>query len=447
MARKAGRETGREAGSGPVEKLVEAEVPGQVSEQQLETYDRIESLKERFGDDATGRAQIQRRLKDGRLIGLPSIPALTFDTDLVAKRYGGGRYYVRFYQGRDYLGDIEFELDESLKPEPPEPPKVAAPNGSGEAPTWLMASLDKMSEAIRVLAERPAPTPPAAPDPLAMIRGIAEAARSMIPPAPAAPPPPPQPMSLKDQIGVIRDVVSVGTDILEARGGGGGGEESGDIYMRSVMKLAEPIIDRAAENLRADQRMMAPPTRRALPPATDAAGRPVASSSEGAPMVLPPWVVEIRRLMPVILSRFARGANAENTAYFVLDDLSDVTKVKIAELAARDDFEQIIVQYLPPQMQQKPEWTQEFLMAVQDYLLAPEEEEEDADARDEPPDAAPIVGRQTRNAPLDGSTVGHSPATQVQHGRGKAKGKKGKLADKARDTLAALPEKPPEQPA
>ena len=83
--------------------------------------------------------------------------------------------------------------------------------------------------------------------------------------------------------------------------------------------------------------------------------------------------------MPIILSRLKRNVSAENTAFFILDDLSDATKERIAELAARDDFEQQVMRFLPPQLATNPAWAQEFVVAMRDYLLGDEgDREEDA---------------------------------------------------------------------
>ena len=102
--------------------------------------------------------------------------------------------------------------------------------------------------------------------------------------------------------------------------------------------------------------------------------------------MVPPWVLEVRRLLPIIASRATRGISAENTAFFVLDDLSDAAKEKIAALAARDDFDQQVMQLLPQAARQKPEWAQEFCDAVRDYFYPPEDEPEEGDEDTTEPD-------------------------------------------------------------
>lgn len=114
--------------------------------------------------------------------------------------------------------------------------------------------------------------------------------------------------------------------------------------------------------------------------------------------MVPPWALEIRRLIPIILSRANRNIDAENTAYFVLDDMSDATREKIAELLAADSFDKSLMQYLPPQalpiIQRNPAWFQEFVGAMQDYLLGEEEPEGVSPVGDtEPePEAPPFTG-------------------------------------------------------
>lgn len=362
MRKKSGREPGRE----PVE--TPEEIPGevQVSDQQLETYERIEEIKERFGDDATGRAQIQRRLKDGRLIGLPSIPALTFDTDLVAKRYGGGRYYVRFFQGRQYRGDIEFELDEALKPEPEPTPAAAVVHTTGGdvAPSWLAAVLDKIADAAKEFAARPAPTPP---DPIAMIEKLSSAMRALQPPAPAA-----QPReSLKDQLALVESIVNVGTKIVDARGEGGG--ESGDVYMAAVSKLADPIVElvkaRAQqEALRGQPRRAALPSPVPGPVPPQPEQQPAAPAAAGGPV----WLMEVQRWLPLIVKRQQKQLSAEDTAYFVLDEFTEPALAGLAEFLARENAQAELQQVLPAELKADPAWLSEFLAAVNDYLLGEE---------------------------------------------------------------------------
>lgn len=373
MRKRSGRELSRDSVETP------GEVPGevQVSDQQLETYERIEHIKERYGDDATGRAQIQRRLKDGRLIGLPSIPALTFDTDLVAKRYGGGRYYVRFYQGRQYMGDIEFELDESLQPEPEiaaaasAAPAVA--RGNDQPPAWLLSVLDKIGDAAKAFAERKQPDPP---DPIAMIEKLSVTMRALTPPERPAPPQ----QSLKDQLDIIKSVVEVGTSIVDARGESGGGE-SGDVYMSAISKLADPIVELVKTQAQKEQLRLTGP-RRVLPaPAQPPATGPVPPQPEPARQETPVnWLMEIQRWLPLIMKRQQKGLSAESTAFFVLDELSDQTLTALAEFLEKPDADAQLQQVLPVELWNNPAWLFDFLTAVRDYLLTEEDDDTDRDA-------------------------------------------------------------------
>ena len=372
MGRKAGRESSRE-------QVEVEELPGEIepSDQAVETFERIQFLKEKFGDDATGRASIQRRLKDGRLIGLPSIPALTFDTDLVAKRYGGGRYYVRFYQGRQYLGDIEFELDESLRPETPEETKAAATATApvDGAPPWLAVTLGQMTDAIRALAETRKQEPVTPVDPMAMIRAIGETMKALTPAPPPALPPGP---GLKDQIDMIKSVVEVGTSILDARGDSGGGS-SGDDYMNTVSKLAEPITDlvRLRVQQETDRRRLNPAARqpRLTQPRNAVTGAaPVPAQPGGQPVgLVPAWLVEVQKWVPMIAKRARNGKSAEDTAFFVLDELSEPTVQALAQVAAQPDFDVKLAQVLPPELRQYPEWNAEFVAAIRDWLFGGDE--------------------------------------------------------------------------
>lgn len=375
MAKKLGRHIGATSGPTSGEHISEQErEEEQVPTEADDVYEHIESLKERFGEGEQGRVQVMRRMADGTIVNLPSLPALTFDIDVVAARYGGGRYEFKFYKGREYLGRDSFAIDESVKPTP----EVVAvkEHREGDAPSWLAATLDKMGEAIKAMAERPAPTPPTPPDPIAMITALATAAKAMMPAAAATPA-----MGLKDQIDMIKSVIDVGTTVLDARNGGGG-NDTGDAMVDMVSKLADPVIDlvKIQATREAERRQPArnPVTRpRLVPtPATAAAALPKPPVPPTEAPVPITWVQEIQKWVPLIVKRAQRARSAEDTAFFVLDELSDVTLKKLAEIAALPDFASRAAGILPPELGEYPEWTTEFLAAVQDYLFG---EDDDGD--------------------------------------------------------------------
>jgi len=377
MARSSGRSASRGAGRSAVEEQVEEQEQEtvEVSAEAAETYDRIEFLKEKVGDGEQGRVAIQRRLPDGTLASLPSLPIKTFDVDLVAEKYGGGKYEVRFYKGNQYLGYESFTIDPSVQPRK-EPEPAPVPAGGGAAEGTLVVLVQQMLAELRELKKAPA-APAAAPiDPMAMIRAIGETMKSL---TPAAPPPPPAAPGLAEQLALVESVVSVGTKIIDARGDGGGGG-SGDMYLGAVEKLAEPITDLVKLRVQqeADRRRLNPATRRALPPPRNAvtppAAAPAAASGGQPTMGVPAWLMEIQKWVPMIVKRARASKSAEDTAFFILDELSEPTLQELAKLAAQPDFGAQVARVLPAEMNNYPEWSTEFLAAIQDWLFGGDED-------------------------------------------------------------------------
>lgn len=413
--------TGRRTVSGTDGGTVERTVPGteelDISLREAEAYENIERIRSELGDDE-GYVLLSRRMQNGQLATLAKINASIFDVDYIIKKFGGGNYSARFYKSGvalddgGFLGSVPFVIDPSVIPEPDVPTPPVQGNGEGT----LVVLVQQMLSELKELRKAPVAAPVPAPDPMAMIKAIGETMKALTPaPLPPPPPAPPAP-GLKEQLEMIKSVVDVGTTILDARGESGGGG-SGDAYMETVGKLAEPIIDLV--KARAQQEALRrPPQRGALPPGRNTVTPPVAATAAVAPN--PPtgdpamsWIVELQRWMPMIVTRARKGLSAEDTAFFICDELSEATQKKLAELAALPDFAARAGQILPPELQGYPEWVGEFLSAVQDYLFGDEQGE--VAGGDEPPESP---GGQ---APLD-------------------------LDAKAERTLAALDDAPTKEP-
>lgn len=395
MAKKLGGQSGGRSGTLSGEHSGEGEeeqegAPVLLTESD-EVYDHIESLKERYGEGEQGRVQVMRRMPDGTLVSLPSLPALTFDVDVVAQRYGGGRYEFKFYKGKVFLGRDSFTIDPSIKPAPEPPPESVRIAGAevGGAPSWLAAVLDKMGDAIKAMADRPVPTPPPQPNPMEMIRAIGETMKALTPaPAPAPAPAP----GLKDQLEMIKSVVDVGTTILDARGDSGGGGGSGDDYMNTVAKLAEPITDLVKLRVQqeTDHRRLNPAGRPRLTVSRNAVTGPAPVAATGGQSVIgvPAWLVEVQKWVPMIVKRARGGKSAEDTAFFILDELSEPTVQALAAQAAQPDFGVKLAQVLPAEMQKYPEWVTEFMAAMHDWLFGGDEGAAEED--DEPQTDGPV---------------------------------------------------------
>jgi hypothetical protein len=321
-----------------------------------------------------------------------TFPVEDFSFEMVRDVFGGGEYQVQALdETGDFMKSFQFAIDRRYKGKRwnEEGGRVPVSGGSGGDNTWIAATLDKIGDAIKVMAERKPDPPPAPPDPMAMIEKLATTMRMLQPPAPVVE----ERTSLKDQLALVTSIVDVGTKIVDARGGGDSGG-SGDAYMEMVSKLAEPVIDlvktRATQEA-ARRQPRNPVTRPHLvpTPATVAAALPPASPPPvEAPMT---WVQEIQKWVPMIVARCKRGRSAEDTAFFVLDELSDVTQAKLAELAALPDFATRAGQILPAELGGYPEWVTEFLAAIQDYLFGDDDGGARGDGDPEPPGDAPEV--------------------------------------------------------
>ncbi len=89
-------------------------------------------------------------------------------------------------------------------------------------------------------------------------------------------------------------------------------------------------------------------------------------------MNVPAWLAEINKWVPMMTKRARTNKSAEDTAFFILDELSDPTLHELARIAAMPDFGAQVAHILPAELNGHPEWVTEFLTAVQDYLFSDE---------------------------------------------------------------------------
>jgi hypothetical protein len=351
-------------------------------------------LSKLFGEQAV-KCIIRRKGDDKKWDYLETMATEDFSLDYVRDVYGGGEYQIQATDvDGEYVKSFSCNIDLRYKGK-----RWSEAQGQGTAPTegnaWIASAIDKLGEAVRQLKDVKAPTPP---DPIAMITALAGAAKAMMPPAPAVAPAPA--MGLKDQIEMIKSVIDVGTTVLDARGGGG--SDSGDAMVDMVSKLANPVIDlvkiQATREAERHGPARNPVTRpRLVPtPATAAAALPNPPAPPTEAPVPITWVQEVQKWVPLIVKRAQRNRSAEDTAFFVLDELSDVTLKKLAEIAALPDFGVRAAQILPAELGEYPEWITEFLAAVQDYLFG-----EDDDTVDGDPEILPDAPEATEPEPVE----------------------------------------------
>lgn len=389
----AGRTAGRSAGEGEEEArrvLVSDDEAEDLSDEALEIYETIESAREQIGDDEQGKVIIQRRLPDGTLATLPSLPVKTFSVDLVAQKYGGGKYFVRWYKGKKYIANDHFTVDPSVKPapEPSEQPVGVAVNPALVQMAATNAAMEMImksqSEMVKALVGALGGAKPAAEDKGASALDIGLKIAERI--AAASKPAAEKSESFTDQLDVATKLVNLGKSLV-----GEGGGDSGDAYMGAVTKMAEPIIDLVKLRVQREaERKALPPGRRnaVTPPAAAPAAIPPTSGGQPT-MGVPTWLLEVQRWVPMMVKRASNGRSAEDTAFFILDELSEPTLQELAKLAAMPDFGAQVARVLPAELNNQPEWVTEFLSAVQDYLFGGDE---GPTASDEPEPEEPEGG-------------------------------------------------------
>lgn len=101
-------------------------------------------------------------------------------------------------------------------------------------------------------------------------------------------------------------------------------------------------------------------------------------------MGVPAWLMEIQKWVPMIVKRARMNRSAEDTAFFILDELSAPTLGELERLAAMPDFGAQVARVLPAEMANYPEWTVEFLAAIQDWLFGGDEGTVEGEEPEEP---------------------------------------------------------------
>ena len=372
----------------------------QPSERHLEQDEAIEIVQEKatlavaaglgklsglLGEQAV-KCMLRRRDEESKKWEFQeTFPVEDFSFEYVRDVFGGGEYQIQALdESGDFVKSFTFHVDRRYRGKRWTEQHGVTPTG-GDGPTWIAAALDKMSEAIKVMAERkpdPPPAPAPAPDPMAMIRAIGETMKSL---TPALPPPPAPAPDLEKQLSLIEKVVNVGTKIVDARGDSGEGPSSGDVYMSAVSKLADPIVELVKAKTQ-QEALRAAPRRPALPPAPPAG--PVPQQPQEKPVH---WLAEIQRWLPLIVGRHRKGLSAEDTAFFVLDELSPQTLASLAQFLSSPDSEAKLKQVVPAEVASDEEWFGEFMQAVRDYLEGGEDEaDEEAESSGESPILPPL---------------------------------------------------------
>jgi hypothetical protein len=325
-----------------------------------------------------------------------TFPVEEFAYEMVRDVYGGGEYQVQgLAEDSAFVKSFTFSIDARYIGKkwthPAASPAIAAAHGDSTA--LIAMALDKMAEAITALKNQPVPPPPPQIDPMALIERLATTMKALRPdPIPA----PPQ-ADFAQQLTTAKTLVDLGKSLVGDGEGGGGGND----YMSVVSKLADPVID-LVRTQAARERLGAAPVRRALPsgnkvttPATGPVPEQPAPSPAPAGGAAVSWIGEIQRYIPLIVKRQQKGASAESTAFFVLDELSPATLDSLTGFLEQEGSDEQLQRVLPAELRNNPQWLGEFLTAVRDYLFGPEEEgaEEAEDETDRPPVVLDIAQR------------------------------------------------------
>lgn len=345
----------------PVPPWTEEETSPPAGWDALTVDDKIASLKERFGQDEQGVVRINRRAPDGTLKSLISIPVDTFDSDVVARKYGGGTYLCRFDVGREHRGSITLVIDESVKPEEEEPAAMVATG----APHDIRSELDYLRGKIEglTLAQGKGGNGTSSAQELAAIVGVI--APLMKQPAPVAP--------VASPVSELREVLGLARDL-----GGEARPEKEGFPWRSLFDKVEPLVSLLVEQGRAGVmpgQVVQEPTAVKPPPLPN-------PPQPGAPTV-PIWQVMVEQQIPKLIECAQKNRDPGIWAAWYTEQLREKVPAtyleQIQDLAATPDAVNqgwLKAFVIWPQLAPYESWMKEFLQALVAELNPPEEEEE-----------------------------------------------------------------------
>ena len=336
------------------------EEPGSVfvSAEDVEAYEEWTRIRTEFGEDE-GKVVLKRRNAKGQLAMLDIMAVADFNIDRVMQDWGGGRYIAAAYKNQVKMGQIQFEIDESIpkrtpikEVQPPSQAQGAVPGPASEDPRIaalersIQSTNDLMKVMITALVSKQGNGSESALD---TGLKIAEMITSRTP-APDKP-------SFTD----LKDIFIAG---IEAKAAAEGGGDEG--YLPVLKTFAEPISKVLNAALSRDRGTMAGSVPVAVNP----------SQPQPALLAGPAWLVHLRPHVNTLLAWAKAGKDPELYAEVILDNIEPGAQMEIAEAAKDPEFVSKTLASLP-MFTSYSAWATAVLTNMKDLLLAPPEPEED----------------------------------------------------------------------
>jgi hypothetical protein len=354
-----------------------------ISAEEAEVYDRYSKIRAKLGGGtAQGRVKIQRRTKEGTIVSLPSMPFEGFDEDAVAARYGGGRYFLRFYKGDDFLGSDSFEIDDSVRPIDAAPvgmartasgmpldPLAAMMAGQMEGLKLLVASQGKMTEAL-MMALVSGGNRRNEKDPIDVglqIAGLLKEATGGV-----------ERLGIKDMAETFREGLSLGR-----------GLSGGDEGLVGVARELAPAVGDALQSIADIERHkrgipVAPRTGKALPSGTAPTPAPradpaPAGGNAGIDLSKAPWLAHLQPFLREIATWAQQGWDPEAYVTSMVARMPDNVVAEIDAAAQDPAFVETALAALPAPFLAFRAWVTKALASLKEQVKEPEEGHEEDD--------------------------------------------------------------------
>lgn len=337
------------------------EEPGSVyvSAEDVEAFEEWQRIRAEFGDDE-GKVVLKRRNVKGQLAMLDVMSVADFSIERVMQDWGGGRYIATAFKNQAKMGQVQFEIDETIPKRTPvkeiaQPQAAVTVQGQASEDPRIAAlerSIQSSNDLIKVMITAMVAKQGNGGD-NALETGL-KIAEMITARTPAAEKP-----SFSD----LKDIFIAG---IEAKAAAEGGGEEG--YLPVLKAFADPISKVLNAALTRDRGTMAAgsvpvPVRQPSPAA--------------APPQLPPglaWLVHLQPHLPTLLNWAQEGKDPELYAEVILDNISPGGQMEIAQAAQDPEFVSKTLAALP-MFTPFSAWATAVLTNMKDLLLAPPEPE------------------------------------------------------------------------
>lgn len=331
-----------------------------MSAEDMEAAEEWARIRAEFGDDE-GKVILKRRNAKGQLAMLDFMSVNDFSFDRVMQDWGGGRYIATAFKNQIKMGQVQFEIDESIpkrtpiKEVPPSQPQAAvAVHGAPQEDPRIAAlerSIQSQNDLMKTLiTAMVAKQGNGSESALEMGLKIAEMINQRTPTAE------------KPSFADLKDIFLAGIEAKQAAEGGG---EEG--YAPVLKAFAGPIAKVLDSAMGADRRRMM---------AGSMPVQPTAPAPQPAPAALPPgqaWMVHLQPHLNTLLGWAKAGKDPELYAEVILDNIEPGAQMEIGQAAQDPEFVSKTLAALPMFIPYSA-WATAVLTNMKELLTAPPEE-------------------------------------------------------------------------